>query len=118
MFKYTIMNLLLIFLQAGTEAAPAGRTPGFQSLIFLVLIIVVFYFFMIRPQVKKQKEMTNYRNALKKGDKVLTTGGLYGKINDVKDTTVTLEIADNVTVKVDKSAVVRDAADAEQAAKK
>lgn len=111
------MNLLLVLLQAGTEAAPT-RTPGFQSLIFLVLIIVVFYFFMIRPQVKKQKEMTNYRNSLKKGDKVLTNGGIYGKINDVKDTTVTLEIADNVIIKVDKSAVVRDASDVEAQAKK
>ena len=108
------MNLLFVLLQD----AAAPKTPGMQSLIFLVLIIVVFYFFMIRPQVKKQKEMTNYRSSLKKGDKVLTTGGIYGKINDVKDTTVTLEIADNVIVKVDKTAVVRDAADAEAAAKK
>lgn len=79
-----------------------------QSLIFLLLIIVVFYFFMIRPQVRKQKEASNFRNALKKGDKVATTGGIYGKITDVKDRTVTLEIADNVIVKVDKSAVVAD----------
>jgi preprotein translocase subunit YajC len=79
-----------------------------QSLIFLLLIIVVFYFFMIRPQVKKQKEATNFRNALKKGDKVVTTGGVYGKINDVKDRTVTLEIADNVTIKVDKTAVTAE----------
>ncbi len=79
-----------------------------QSLIFLLLIIVVFYFFMIRPQVKKQKEATNFRNALKKGDKVVTTGGVYGKINDVKDRTVTLEIADNITIKVDKTAVTAE----------
>lgn len=110
------MNLLFVFLQ---DAAPTGAGgPGMQSLIFLVLIIVVFYFFMIRPQVKKQKEMSNYRSSLKKGDKVLTTGGLYGKINDVKETTVTLEIADNVIVKVDKTAIVKDAADTQAAAKK
>ncbi|MEX0986325.1 MAG: preprotein translocase subunit YajC [Bacteroidales bacterium] len=89
-----------------------------QSLIFLVLIIVVFYFFMIRPQVKKQKEMTNYRSSLKKGDKVLTSGGLYGKITDVKDTTVTLEIAENTVVKVDKTAIVKDASDTAATAKK
>jgi preprotein translocase subunit YajC len=82
-----------------------------QSLIFLLLIIVVFYFFMIRPQVKKQKEATNFRNALKKGDKVATTGGIYGKVNDVKDNTVSLEIADNVVVKVDKTAIVSAPAD-------
>lgn len=82
-----------------------------QSLIFLLLIIVVFYFFMIRPQVKKQKEATSFRGALKKGDKVATTGGIYGKITDVKDRTVTLEIADNVLVKVDKAAVTADLSD-------
>lgn len=108
------MNLLFLLLQ---EPAAPGK-PGMQSLIFLVLIIVVFYFFMIRPQVKKQKEMTNYRNSLKRGDKVLTTGGIYGKINDIKDTTITLEIADNTIVKVDKTAIVRDASDNEAAAKK
>lgn len=96
------MNFLFQILAA--PAGPGGAA-GMQSLIFLLLIIVVFYFFMIRPQVKKQKEATNFRNALKKGDKVTTTGGIYGKINDVKDTTVTLEIADNVIVKVDKTAV-------------
>ena len=91
-----------------TSAAAPGGGAGMQSLIFLLLIIVVFYFFMIRPQVKKQKEATNFRNSLKKGDKVTTTGGIYGKITDVKDRTVTLEIADNVLVKVDKTAVVAE----------
>ncbi len=104
------MNLLFQFLQA-EGGGGASQGPGIQSLIFLVLIIVVFYFFMIRPQVKKQKEMNNYRSSLQKGDKVATTGGLYGKINDVKEKTVTLEIADNVVVKVDKSAVVPDSSE-------
>ena len=89
-----------------------------QSLIFLLLIIVVFYFFMIRPQVKKQKEATNFRGSLKKGDKVATTGGIYGKINDVKERTITLEIADNVLVKVDKTAVTADLGDKAPAAKR
>ena len=66
---------------------------------------------MIRPQMKKQKEATNFRNTLKKGDKVYTTGGIYGKITDVKDRTITLEIADNVIVKVDKTAVIADPGD-------
>lgn len=110
------MTFLFKMLDA---AAPAGGQggAGMQSLIFLLLIIVVFYFFMIRPQVKKQKEASNFRNALKKGDKVATTGGLYGKINDVKETTVSLEIADNVVVKVDKTAVIADPSD-QAAAKK
>jgi len=100
------MNLLFQVLTA--PAAPGGGGAGMQSLIFLLLIIVVFYFFMIRPQVKKQKEATNFRNSLKKGDKVTTTGGIYGKVNDVKDRTVTLEIADNILIKVDKTAVTAE----------
>ena len=100
-------------------AAPSGPggAAGMQSLIFLLLIIVVFYFFLIRPQVKKQKEATNFRNALKKGDKVVTTGGIYGKVTDVKDRTVTMEIADNVIIKVDKTAVVAEPAEGTAAKK-
>lgn len=103
------MNFLFQILTA--PSSPTGGGPGMQSLIFLLLIIVVFYFFMIRPQVKKQKEASNFRSALKKGDRVTTTGGIYGKINDVKDRTVTLEIADNVIVKVDKTAIAPEPAE-------
>jgi preprotein translocase subunit YajC len=110
------MNLLFQVLATTAKPGPGGA--GMQSLIFLLLIIVVFYFFMIRPQVKKQKEATNFRNALKKGDKVATTGGIYGKITDVKEKTVTLEIADNVIVKVDKTAVMADMSDQPATAKK
>jgi len=110
------MNFLFQVLSAAAPAGPGGA--GMQSLIFLLLIIVVFYFFMIRPQMKKQKEATNFRSSLKKGDKVATTGGIYGKITDVKDTTVTLEIADKVIVKVDKSAVMADPGEQATAAKK
>ncbi|MCP4309994.1 MAG: preprotein translocase subunit YajC [Bacteroidetes bacterium] len=110
------MNFLFQMLTAAAPAGPGG--PGMQSLIFLLLIIVVFYFFMIRPQMKKQKEATNFRGSLKKGDKVATTGGIYGKINDVKDTTITLEIADKVIVKVDKTAVMAEPGDKPAAARK
>jgi len=109
------MNFLFQML-AAAPAGPAGG--GMQSLIFLLLIIVVFYFFMIRPQMKKQKEATSFRGSLQKGDKVATTGGIYGKINDVKETTILLEIADKVIVKVDKSAVMADPGDQAAAAKK
>lgn len=97
------MNLLYILLQTQTQT-PSPLT----SLLPLLLIIVVFYFFMIRPQMKRQKELRNYRNALQKNDKIITTGGIYGKITDIKDTTVTVEIADNVRIKVDKSAILKD----------
>jgi preprotein translocase subunit YajC len=87
------MNLMTIILQQD-QASPSPLT----SLLPLLLIIVVFYFFMIRPQVKKQKELKNYRNAIQKGEKIVTTGGIYGKVMDIKDQTVTVEIADNVPI--------------------
>ena len=100
----------LSMIIATAQGAKEQQNP-MMSLIFLIAIIVIFYLFMIRPQVKRQKDLKTYRESLKKGDRVITTGGIYGKINDVKDNTVTLEIADNVRVKVDKSAVLKDASD-------
>jgi preprotein translocase subunit YajC len=66
---------------------------------------------MIRPQVKKQKELRTYREALQKGDKVITTGGIYGKIVDVKENVILMEVADNVRLRVDKSAILKDSSD-------
>ncbi len=66
---------------------------------------------MIRPQMKKQKELNNFRKGLEKGDKIITTGGLYGKITDVKEQVLTVEIAEGVRIKIDKSAVIKDTAD-------
>ena len=77
-----------------------------------LLIIVVFYFFMIRPQMKRQKELRKYREALKKGDKVITTGGIYGRVAEVKDDHVIVEIAEEVKIKIDKSAIIMDMSDA------
>jgi preprotein translocase subunit YajC len=91
---------------------PQGENASpLESLLPLVLIIAVFYFFMIRPQMKKQKEIRQFREGIKKGDKVLTIGGIYGKVSDLKDTTVLLEIADGVKIKVDKAGLVKDNAD-------
>ncbi|MBT3243529.1 MAG: preprotein translocase subunit YajC [Bacteroidetes bacterium] len=83
-----------------------------SSLIFFGAIILIFYFFMIRPQMKKQKELKQYRSALAKGDKVITSGGIYGKISEIKDTTVLVEISPDIRVKVDKGSIVRNAQDA------
>ena len=99
------MNLMSILLQA--PAAP-GAPSMLMQLIPFVLIIVVFYFFMIRPQMKKQKELKNFRDSLQKGQKIVTNGGIYGKITDIQETTVSIEIAENVTVKIDKAAVIID----------
>ena len=100
-------NVMLIFLMPQSQE---GGSP-MPSFVFLLLIIVVFYFFMIRPQMKKQKDLKTYRDKLSKGDKIVTTGGIYGKVLDIKEQTVTMEIADTVRIKIDKNAVLRDNTD-------
>lgn len=100
------MNFLSIFLQA-----QQGAGGGASSLIMLVAIIAIFYFFMIRPQQKKQKEINAFRSSLKKGDKVLTVGGIYGTIAEVKETSVLLDVANGVLIKVDKAGLVKDNSD-------
>jgi len=104
------MTLASIFLQATTGTAAAagasGSTMGTMgTLLPLILIFVVFYFFMIRPQNKKQKEIQKSRAALKTGDRVITSGGIYGKIKEVKDDSFIIEISENVRIRVEKSAV-------------
>jgi preprotein translocase subunit YajC len=91
---------------------PADAPNPLMSLLPFLLIIVVFYFFMIRPQMKRQKELRKYREGLKKGDKIITTGGIYGSVIEVKDAQVIMEIADQVKIKIDKSAVIMDMSDA------
>ncbi len=86
----------------------SGQGNALVTFLPLLLVFVVFYFFMIRPQMRKQKEMTNYRSSLKKGDKVVTTGGIYGRIYEVKDNYVMLEVGGDLRLKVDKSALIKD----------
>ena len=106
------MNVLNFVLLMGQPAG--GESNPLASFLPLVLIVVVFYFFIIRPQMKRQKAMKQFREGIAKGDKVVTTGGIMGKVNDVKDDHLVIEIADNVRVKVDKNSVVREAADLAQ----
>ena len=101
--------ILFITAQAGNAGAGAS---SMNMLLMMGLMIVVFYFFMIRPQMKRQKEMTKFREALQKGDKIVTTGGIYGKIDEIKDNIIVLEVAANVKLKVDKSVVLKDMSDA------
>ncbi len=91
----------------------SGQNP-LMSLLPLILIIVVFYFFMIRPQMKKQKELRNFRQSLKVGDKIITSGGIYGKINDIRENIVIVEVEDKMRLKIDVNSVFRDPADIEQ----
>lgn len=82
-------------------------------IIMMVLIFVVMWFFMIRPQQKKQKELAKFRNELKRGDKIVTIGGIYGEVDEVdaEKPTILIKVAPDVKLKVDKSAVVKDMSD-------
>ena len=91
-------------------AAPA-QGSGLSMWIMLALILIVMWFFMIRPQRKQQKEMENFRNSLKNGDKVVTIGGIYGTIAEVKDNYVLLEVDKDVKIRVNKQAIQKDYTD-------
>ncbi len=80
----------------------------YSTLIMFGLMFVVFYLFMIRPQMKKAKEEKKFRAELKKGDKVVTIGGIHGKIAEVKETTLIIEVGDGHRLKVEKTAVSKD----------
>ena len=104
------MILNLITLQ---DAAAAGGMSQYGNIIMIVVLIGIFYFFMIRPQQKKQKETRRFRDNLQQGDKVITAGGIYGRIRAIKETSVQLEIAPNVTITIDKGMIYPSAADAQ-----
>jgi preprotein translocase subunit YajC len=106
-------NFVYLFFM-GQPASGTGQSNPLITFLPLILVFIVFYFFMIRPQMKKQKDMNNYRNSLQKGDKVVTTGGIYGKIAEVKDNFVMLEVGGDLKLKVDKSALIKDPSDIEQ----
>jgi len=103
------MNFLLILLQAAESA-----DGGWMSMLPLFLILIVFYFFFIRPQTKKNKEQKKFREELKKGEKVVTIGGLHGKIAEIKEATVIIEIANQIKVTIEKSAIVMDSSEVGQ----
>lgn len=94
------------------EAQPAAN--GMSSIFMIIALIVIFYFFMIRPQQKRQKEIRKFREGLKVGDKVITAGGIYGKIRNINDTTFQIEISEGVKILIDKGSVYPSAADAAQ----
>ena len=97
------MTQLNILLMAG-----GGQNSGIANLVFPILLIVVFYFFMIRPQLKKAKEQKKFRENIAKGDKVITIGGIHGKITDVQETTFIIEVEGGHKLKIEKSAVSMD----------
>lgn len=100
------MSHLTVLLQAAQ-----GGGGGMQLIIMMVLIFGVMYLFMIRPQQKRQKELAKFRQSLQSGDKVITAGGIYGTIKEVKDTYILLEVDNGVAIRVDKSMVMKDTSD-------
>ena len=84
---------------------------NWSFLVMMLLIFVVMWFFMIRPQQKKQKELEQFRNALQKGDKIVTVGGIYGVVAEVKEKYILIEVDNNVKLRVDRSAIVKDITD-------
>lgn len=94
---------LTVILQA------AAGSNMLSTIVPMVLIMVVFYFFMIRPQVKKAKDHKKLIEGLKKGDKIITTAGIHGRIADMNDTTFLIEVEGGVKIRFDKSAVSLDA---------
>lgn len=95
-------------LQADAGAVGGG---GYSFIIMMVVLFGVMYLFMIRPQQKRQKELNKFRQSLQNGDKVVTAGGIYGTVKDIKDTYVLMEVDNGVAIRVDKSMIMRDMTD-------
>ena len=99
---------------AGAQGAAGGQ---WTMWVMLLLIFVVMWFFMIRPQRKQQKELQKFRDSLKKGDKVVTIGGIYGTVVELKDKSVLIEVDKDVKIRVDRNALQGDFSESEAAQK-
>jgi preprotein translocase subunit YajC len=106
----TLPSLASIWLMAPPQQD--GESNPLISFLPLVLVLVVFYFFMIRPQQKKAKKQQQFRESLKKGDKIITSGGIHGKIAQVKDTAFVIDVGNSQQMTVEKWAVSADATQA------
>ncbi|MGF7139226.1 preprotein translocase subunit YajC [Roseimarinus sediminis] len=106
------MNYILMAQPAeGAESNPLGM------FLPLIAILVIFWVFMIRPQAKRQKELRKFRESIQKGDKVITNGGIYGKVAGLKDNAVILQVDENTKLTVDKNSIIKDPSDLQQAQK-
>jgi preprotein translocase subunit YajC len=102
------MNLSTILLMAQPTGGSANSSSSWYSFLPLILIVVVFYLFFIRPQMKRSKDQKKFRESLEKGQKVITIGGIHGRIVELQDTTVTIEVEGQVRLRVEKSAIAID----------
>ncbi len=96
------------------QAADGTQGAGWANMGMLLLIFVIFYFFMIRPQTKRQKEIKKFQDSLENGKTVITQGGIYGRVKEVKDNYVLIEVADGVKIRVNKNMVFDSPEDATQ----
>ena len=101
------MNILNVLLQA----APAEGAGSYSFIIMIVVMVFIMYFFMIRPQQKRQKDIQRAREAMKTGDKVILSGGIHGRIKEIAETTMIIEISEGVRVRVDKASVFASSED-------
>ena len=99
------MNFLNMFLLQ----APAQQGSSWSGLVMIVLIFVIFWLFFIRPQNKRAKEQQKFRESLQKGDKVVTIGGIHGKVEEVKENTVLVSVDHNTKIEFEKSAIIPNA---------
>jgi preprotein translocase subunit YajC len=103
---HTCFIMLFTLLAQAQPATPAGAGPNpLASFLPIILIFIIMYFVLFRPQMRRQKEQRRLVSSLKTGDRVVTSAGIHGMITNVKDTTVTVKVADNVKIEMEKSAV-------------
>ena len=104
------------------QVPPVEPQPGFMQqysfIIMIGLMVLVLWLFMWRPEAKRRKQMQEFRNSLKKGSKIITAGGIYGTVKEVKDNTLLIEVDSNVTLRISKDMVVADPSDLQQAQQK
>lgn len=110
------MKILTFILDAAPATGAAADQGSFW--IMIILMFVIMWLFMIRPQRKQQKELEKFRKELKKGDKVITAGGIYGSVAEIEEKTILLRVDTDVKIRVDKNSIVRDSSDAAAAQQK
>ena len=96
------------------DAPEGGAGGGMPMILMIVAMVAIFYFFMIRPQQKRQKDIQKAREAMKVGDKVVTAGGIHGKIREIADTSMLIEVSEGVRIRIDKGSVYASSDDVQQ----
>ncbi len=99
---------MLNLLQAADAAPEASLLQQFQPFVLIGVMVLVMWLLVWRPESKRRKDQAKFRDALKKGDKIVTAGGIYGVVKEVKETTLVIEIDNNVNIRIDKAMVVAD----------